>query len=443
MQITETSTDGLRREYKVVITAADMTGRVDAQLKEIGKTVKMPGFRPGKVPMPVLKQRYGQSVLGEVLERAANDATAKVVDEHKLRPALQPKVEIVSFEDGKDLEFKLAYEVLPVFEVADLSGVEVTKPVVEITDEQVDETLTRIASSRKSSQPLTEDRAAAKGDVVVIDFDGSVDGEKRPGMKGEGHELELGTQSFIDTFEDQLVGSRPGEHRTVTVTFPEAYHAPELAGKEAVFEVDVKEIRVPVPAVVDDEFAKGIGFDDLAALKTSIRERLGGEYASVSRMRAKRVLLDRLAELHSFDVPAGMVDVEFEQIWRRLQDELKAGAAGEDQDKDEEKLRAEYRDIAVRRVRLGLVLSEVGSKNNINVTREELNQAVLAEVRRYPGQEREVFDFFKNNPQAVESLRAPVFEDKVVDFILEQVKVTETPVTAEELMRDPEEEEAV
>lgn len=443
MQITETSTDGLRREYKVVITAADMAGRVDAQLKEIGKTVKMPGFRPGKVPMPVLKQRYGQSVLGEVLERAANDATTKVVDEHKLRPALQPKVEIVSFEDGKDLEFKLAYEVLPVFEVADLSGVEVTKPVVEITDEQVDETLTRIASSRKSSQPLTEDRAAAKGDIVVIDFDGSVDGEKRPGMKGEGHELELGTQSFIDTFEDQLVGSRPGEHRTVTVTFPEAYHAPELAGKEAVFEVDVKEIRVPVPAVVDDEFAKGIGFDDLAALKTSIRERLGGEYASVSRMRAKRVLLDRLAELHSFDVPAGMVDVEFEQIWRRLQDELKAGAAGEDQDKDEEKLRAEYRDIAVRRVRLGLVLSEVGSKNNINVTREELNQAVLAEVRRYPGQEREVFDFFKNNPQAVESLRAPVFEDKVVDFILEQVKVTEKPVTAEELMRDPEEEEAV
>lgn len=443
MQITETSTDGLRREYTAVITAADMAGRVDAQLKEIGKTVRMPGFRPGKVPMPVLKQRYGQSVLGDVLERAANDAANQTVEAHKLRPALQPKVEVVRFEDGSDLELKLVYEVLPTFEPADLSGVEVTRPVVEISDEQVDETVARIAASRKKSEPLSEDRPAAKGDVVVIDFDGSVDGEKRPGMKGEGHELELGTQSFIDTFEDQLVGARPGEHRTVNVTFPESYHATELAGKAAVFEVDVKEIRVPVAPAIDDEFAKSIGFDDLAALKTSIRERMGDEYKSVSRLRAKRALLDRLADLHDFDVPAGMVEVEFDQIWRRLQSELQAGEAGEDQEKDEEKLRAEYRDIAVRRVRLGLVLSEIGTRNTITVTRDELNKAVLDEVRRYPGQEQQVFEFFKNNPQAVESLRAPVFEDKVVDFILEQVKVTETPVSAEELMRDPDEEEAV
>ncbi|TWB82563.1 trigger factor [Nitrospirillum amazonense] len=444
MNITETSTEGLRREYTVVIPAADVAGRVDAQLKEIGKTVRMPGFRPGKVPMSVLKQRYGQSVMGEVLDKAMSDSAAKVVEQHSLRPALQPKVEIVKFEveSASDLEFKLAYEVLPEFEPADLSGVAIEKPVVEITDEQVDEAVGRIAAGRKTSAPLTEDRPAAKGDIVVIDFDGSVDGEKRPGMKGEGHELELGSGSFIDTFEEQLEGTRAGDHRTVNVTFPEGYHAAELAGKAAVFEVDVKEVKQAVEATIDDEFAKGLGFDDLAVLKTVIRDRLGGDYTVMSRLRAKRALLDQLAELHSFEVPQGMVDIEFDQIWKRLQDELKAGDAGEDAGKDEEELRKEYRDIAVRRVRLGLVLSEIGQKNNITVAREELNQAVLAEVRRYPGQEREVFDFFKNNPQAVESLRAPVFEDKVVDFILGQVKVTEKPVSAEELMQDPDEEEA-
>ncbi|MDE1145679.1 MAG: trigger factor [Azospirillaceae bacterium] len=444
MNITQTSTEGLRREYTVVIPAADLAGRVDVQLKEIGKTVRMPGFRPGKVPMSVLKQRYGQSVMGEVLDKAMSDSAAKVVEQHSLRPALQPKVEIVKFEaDGaSDLEFKMTYEVLPEFTPADLSGVAIEKPVVEITDAQVDEAVGRIAAGRKTSAPLTEDRPAAKGDIVVIDFDGSVDGEKRPGMKGEGHELELGSGSFIDNFEEQLEGTRPGDHRTVSVTFPEAYHAAELAGKAAVFEVDVKEVKAAVEVTLDDEFAKGLGFDDLAALKTVIRERLGGDYTVMSRLRAKRALLDQLAELHTFEVPAGMVEIEFDQIWKRLQEELKAGDAGEDAGKDEEELRKEYHDIAVRRVRLGLVLSEIGQANNITVAREELNQAVLAEVRRYPGQEREVFDFFKNNPQAVESLRAPVFEDKVVDFILGQVKVTEKPVSAEELMQDPDEEEA-
>jgi len=441
MNITQTSAEGLRREFKVVIPATDLEARVNQELTEIGKTVKMPGFRPGKVPMPILKQRYGQSVMGEVLDKAFNDVSAKTIEDNKLRPALQPKVEITSFEQGKDLEFTMAVEVLPEFEPAGLEGVEIEKPVVTAEDKQVDEAVQRLADARKTSEPIAKARAAKKGDIVVIDFDGSVDGEKRPGMKGEGHELELGTQSFIDTFEDQLVGAKPGEHRTVEVTFPENYHATELAGKKAVFEVDVKEIRKAVPAKIDDDLAKGFGFESLDELKKNIRDRIEGDYKQMSRLRAKRALLDKLAELHSFEVPAGMVEVEFNQIWQRLQDELRRSGAGE-AEKDEEKLKEEYRAIAERRVRLGLVLSEIGRRNNITVGREELGQAVFAEAQRYPGQEREVFEFFKNNPQAVESLRAPVFEDKVVDHILGQIKVTEKPVSAEELMRDPDEDES-
>lgn len=440
MQITETSASGLSREFKVVIPASDLDARVNTKLTEIGKTVRMPGFRPGKVPMPMLKQRYGQSVLGEVVEGAVNDSQAKAIQDNNLRPALQPKVEITSFEPGKDLEYKMTVEVLPEFEPADLSGVEITKPVVTVADEQVQEALQRLASSRKSFEKVEEDRAAATGDALLIDFDGSVDGEKKPGMKGEDYTLELGSGTFIPGFEDQLVGAKAGEHKTVTVTFPAEYHAAELAGKEAVFEVDVKELRAAKDAVIDDEFAKGFGFDDLSKLQDAIRERIGADYGNLSRLRAKRALLDKLAELHDFEVPAGMVEIEFNQIWSRLQQELKDGQVDEeDKDKPEEELKQEYRDIAVRRVRLGLLLSEIGRRNNVTVSREELNKAVIAEVQRYPGQEQQVFEFFKKNPQAIEQLRAPLFEDKVVDHILATVKVNEVTVTADELVKEPDE----
>lgn len=443
MQITETSTTGLRREFKVVVPAKDIESRVQARLSEIGKTVKIPGFRPGKVPLPFLKQRYGQSVMGEVLDDAVNDSSRKAIDDNQLRPALQPKVEVTKFAEGGDLEFSMAVELLPEFEPADMSGIALTKPVVAVDDKAIDEAVKRIADGRKTSEPVAKKRAAKKGEIVVIDFDGSVDGEKRPGMKGEGYELELGSGAFIPGFEDQLVGAKPGEHKTVTVTFPEGYHAAELAGKEALFEVDVKELRVAKPAEVNDEFAKSLGFEGgVDALRAAIRERMEADYGNMSRLRAKRQLLDRLAELHDFAVPQGMVDIEFDQIWQRLQEELKQGGGdAEDKDKDEATLKAEYRAIAERRVRLGLLLSEVGRRNNITVTREELSRAVISEAQRYPGQEQQVFEFFKNNPQAVEGLRAPIFEDKVVDYILGQVKVTESPVSVEELMRDPEEDE--
>jgi len=441
MQITETSADGLRREFKVTIPAADIEQRTQAKLAEIGKTVRMPGFRPGKVPMTILKQRYGQSVMGEVLEEAVNDGSAKAIQDNNLRPALQPKVELGRFEPGADLEVTLKVELLPEVEPADLSGVEIERPVVEVSDERVDEGITRLAAMRKTTEKVEEDREAATGDTLLIDFDGSVDGEKRPGMKGDDYELELGSGSFIPGFEDQLVGARAGEHRTVTVTFPADYHAAELAAKEAVFEVDVKELRTAKPAELNDELAKSYGLEDLAGLRTFLRERMQEDFGRYSRLRAKRKLLDKLAELHDFTVPEGMVDIEFQQIWARLQEELKQeGADAAEKDKDEETLKAEYRDIAVRRVRLGLLLSEIGRRNNVVVTREELNQAVIAEAQRYRGQEQQVFDFFRKNPQAIDSLRAPIFEDKVVDFILGSIKVNDVPVTVDELMKEPDED---
>jgi trigger factor len=439
MQITETSADGLKREYKVVISASDIDEKTNRRLQEVGRSLKVPGFRPGKVPMSVVKQRYGQSVMGEVLEQAVADSSRQALMEQGLRPALQPKIEVTQFDEGKDLEYTMAVELLPDVDPGDLAGIELERPVAEVTDEQVQETLDRLAQSR--AQYETVDRAAEKGDAVVIDFDGSVDGERRDGMKGEGHQLVLGSGSFVDTFEDQLVGTKAGDHRTVAVTFPQEYHAAELSGKEAVFEVDVKEVKATKPTPVDDEFAKTLGLEGLDGLKDMIRQRISQDYAQLSRAKVKRALLDQLAERHSFDVPQGMVDLEFDSIWRRLKDELDRGAAGEDQGKGEDELKAEYRAIAERRVRLGLLLSEIGRRNDVQVTQDELNRAVVAEAQRYPGQERQVFEFFRNNPQAVDSLRAPLFEDKVIDHILGQAKVSERTVSVEELARDPEDGE--
>ena len=441
MNITETSTDGLKRSFRIVISAQDIAAKNAARLEEVRQTVQLPGFRPGKVPLSVVQKRYGGSVLAEVLEALLEDSSRALVSERGLRPALQPKIDVEKYEDGGDLAFNMTVELLPDIEPGDLAGIELERPVADVPDEKVTESLTRIAETTKTTEPVTDDRPAANGDVVVIDFDGSVDGEKKPGMKGEGYELELGSGSFIPGYEEQLVGAKAGEHRSVVVTFPEQYHAPELAGKEAVFEVDVKEIRASVAPALDDEFAKKVGLSGLEELTKMVRERMEREYAGVSRLRVKRQLLDKLAETHDFIVPEGMVEIEFQGIWERLQEEIKAGQAGDDANKSEDELKAEYRAIAERRVRLGLLLSEIGRRNNIEVTQEELNRAVINEARRFPGQERQVFEFFKNTPHAVENLKAPIFEDKVVDFIIELAKVTETKVSVEDLMRDPDEEE--
>ena len=443
MQVTETTTEGLRREFTIVVPAADIEKSVDTRLEEVRRDLRLPGFRPGKVPMPLVKQRYGNSVIGEVLEGEVNRTSQETITARGLKPALQPKIEITSYKPGTPLEYKMALELLPEFEPADFSKIKLTRQVAEVTEAALQEALDKLAKSRRKTQAVTAKRAAKLGDTLVIDFDGSVDGVRMPGMKAEGTALELGSNSFVDSFEEQLVGVKPNDHRQVTVTFPKNYASPDVAGKTAVFEVDVKELREPAETAMDDEFAKEFGFADFAELQTKVRERMAAEYGQLSRQRAKRVLLDKLAETHDFPVPSGMVEMEFNSIWQRLQEELKAGEQDhEDAGKSEDALKAEYHAIAERRVRLGLLLAEVGRRNKIQVQGEELNRAMYDEARRYPGQEMQVIEYFRKNPQAMESLKAPLYEDKVIDFILELAKVTDETVSLEELQRDPDDDTA-
>ena len=440
MQVTETAADGLRREYKIVVDAADIEQRVTERLDDLGGKIRLPGFRPGKIPRKILRQRYGKSVLGEVLEGAVNDTSRETMSDRGIRPAQQPKIEITKFDDGADLEYTMAVEILPDIEPIDFGALKLTRLRCEVTDDTVAEGLTKLAEGRKSFTKVAKARAAKTGDQVVIDFSGSIDGEKRPEMQGADMEVELGSGSLIPGFEDQIAGQKEGEF-TVSVTFPEDYHANELAGKDAVFEVTLKEVREAKTMEVGEDLAKDVGFDDLDGLKDAVRRQTETEFEQVSRARIKRQLLDALAEGHTFEVPAGMVDAEFDSIWKQVEEARKhAGDDDPDAGKSDEELQEEYRGIAERRVRLGLILSEVAQINNLQISQDELNRAIIAEARRHPGQEQQVFEFFQKNPQAVDGLRAPILEDKVVDFILEIAQVEEKPVTQEELLRDPDDE---
>jgi trigger factor len=439
MNVTETAHEGLSRTWRVVVPATEIGENVDKRLTELSKTIKMPGFRPGKVPLSLVKKRYGSSVMGEVLEKTVQDSSAKVLEEKAVRPALEPKIEVVSFADGADLEYTMAVETLPEVEPADLTGLTLERLVAPVDDAAVDEALKRLADGNKQYEPLETPRPAEMGDQLVIDFAGTVDGVARDGMTGEDYPLELGGGNFIPGFEDQLAGVKPGETRTVTVTFPADYHVDELAAKEAVFEVTAKELRAPVKAELDDEFAKKLGLPDLETLKQTVRQQIEGEYGRLTRLKLKRKLMDALAERHDFTVPQGMVNLEFDSIWKQVQGELTA----EEKEKPEDEVKAEYRAIAERRVRLGLLLSEVGRRNNVQVTQEELNAGLIAEARRYPGQEREVIEAYRNNPRLVDALRAPIYEDKVVDHILMTIGLTDKIVTTEELTKDDDEAETV
>ena len=451
MNVTETSSEGLKHEFLVVIDKAEIERQVTAKLNEISKRVKIPGFRPGKIPMPLLKQRYGTSVMGEVLEKTVQDTSGKAVADKGLRPAMQPKIDIKSFEEDGDLEYTLAVEVLPEIEAVAFDGIALEKPTYAVADAEVDEAIAKIAERHKSSEPVKTKRAAKTGDILVIDFKGSVDDESKPGMNSDDFELELGSKSFIDTFEDQLVGAKPGEHKTVTVTFPENYGSTDLAGRQAVFEVDVKELKKSIPASVDDELAKKMGLESLDKLKETVRTQLQTDYDGYTKLKVKRALLDDLAAKHSFPVPQGMVDMEFDAIWKRVEEEMKTapsedgksgGEAGEGEaKKDEAALKQEYRGIAERRVRLGLLLNEIGRGQNLQVTQEEVNRALFTEARNYPGREKQVIEFYRKNPHALENLRAPLYEDKVVSYILGQVKLTDKPVGKEELTRIDEDDD--
>ncbi|MDE0801509.1 MAG: trigger factor [Rhodospirillaceae bacterium] len=437
MQITEKSSEGLKRELSVIVGAQEIEGKITDRLTEVGKQVRLPGFRPGKVPMNLLRKRFGESVRGEVLEATVQESTQKAIEEKELKPAVQPKVDLVTFEEGADLEFSIEVELLPEIVMGDLSSFKIEKLVAEAGDAQIDESVSKMAESNKKSTPLTDKRAAQLSDVVVIDFEGSVDGEKFEGGTAEDFKLELGTGQFIPGFEDQVVGMEIDGEKDVEVSFPDDYHSSDLAGKAAVFKVKLKIIEVLETPEINEEFAKVLGFDDTNSLRKSVKGQIEQDYVYLSRMKVKRELLDHLSEAHSFEVPSSMLDAEFETIWKQVEQAKETDRLDpDDQGKSDDQLRTDYRAIAERRVRLGLLLSDVGTKNNLTVAPEELSQAIGREASRYPGQEQAVVSYYQNNPQAIEQVRAPLFEDKVIDFLLELSQVIEKTVTPEELIEE-------
>ncbi|HYZ60913.1 MAG TPA: trigger factor [Acetobacteraceae bacterium] len=438
MQVTETLSEGLKRGFAVTVPASDIEEKRTKRLAELGKTVKLPGFRPGKVPLSVVRQRFGTAVMSEVLEESVNTATQQVLTDRGLRAATQPKVDVTKLEDKQDLQFTVELELLPEINLPDFGAIQLTRLKAAASDEAVDKAVAEIANRQRELEPVTEDRGAQAGDVLTVDFVGKVDGVAFPGGTGTDVAVELGAGGFIPGFSEGMEGMRPGEERQVSVTFPETYHAQDLAGKAATFDVTAKSIQQRKPAVLDDSLAEKLGFDNLGELRDLVRGQIQREYDSVSRMRIKRELLDALASGASFPVPQSMVDTEFGSIWQRVEADLKQGKLeDEDKGKDEETLKAEYRAIAERRVRLGLLLSEIGRANGLQVTPDEMTRAMRAEAGRYPGQEQQVMEFFRKNPQAAENLRGPIYEDKVVDFILELAKVEERTVTPEELAAEP------
>lgn len=437
MHVTQTHAEGLKREYQVVVASDEIDRRIEDRLKEIGRDARIPGFRPGKAPMSILRQRFGQAVMGEVLEKTVDETSQQAMAEEDLRPAQQPKIELESFDTGSDLQYKMSMELLPDIEPMDFSQLELERLNIQVPDAEVEKALEHMATQAGESSPIEEARPAANGDVVVIDFQGTVDGEAFPGMDAEDHHLELGSTALIPGFEDQLIGAEAGETREVRVTFPDDYGNEALAGKEAVFQVTVKEIREKVAQEIGDEMAQKFGTEDLNDLRDKIRQNFAQHYDQTARQKTKRELLDKLADNHSFTLPPSMVEAEFEQIWQQIeQDRAQGRLDPEDAEKDEDALKSEYRDIAERRVRLGLLLSEVGRLNEIQVSQDELNQALIQEAQRYPGQEQQVFEYYQSNPQALNALRAPVYEDKVVDYILELASVTARDVTPEQLQAE-------
>ena len=439
MQVTETTAEGLKREYRVSIPAKDIDGKVTSKLTEVGKDIQLPGFRRGKAPLPVLKMRLGKSVLGEVLEETLQESVAKTLEDKELKPAMQPKIEIGDYEDGGDLEYTMSLEILPDFTVMDLTSIELERLRIPVADDIVDRAVASFAENRKETEPAPGGHEASAGDVAVIDFRGTVDGEAFDGGAAEDYHLNLGANAFVPGFEDQLIGAKAGDRKDVKINFPDSYPAENLAGKDAVFDVTVKELRTAKLPEIDDEFAKSLGAENLSALREAVKSDIEKDYNSVSRTRLKRDLLDILADGHEFDLPPGMVEVEFEAIWKHYEERKAQDRLDEDEkDKSEEALKAEYRDIAVRRVRLGIVLSAIGAKQEIEVTNEELNRAILREAQNYPGRQREVMEAYQKSAEMRDGLKAPIYEDKVIDYIVELAQITEREATLEEVVAEAE-----
>ena len=444
MQVTETLNEGLKRKLSVTIPATDLNTRLNAKLEELKGQANIKGFRPGKVPLAHIKKMFGRSAMSEVMTDAINATVSETLDERKERAAAQPKVDLPDDQavinnvlDGNaDLAFEVEYEVLPPVTLMQLDGIKLTKPVIDITEEEITAEVNRVFAQNRGYADKGDAGVVETGDRLGLSFVGKIDGKAFDGGTSDHAHLTVGTGEFIPGFEEQLVGMKKGETREIEVTFPADYQSAELAGKTAQFEVNVLHVDGPNTGVLDDEFAKRLGVENVEAMRGAVKTQMESALASMSRQHMKRQILDALDDGHKFDVPAQLVEAEFATIWQRVEHEVKShGRSFEDEGTTEEAAREQYKSIAERRVRLGLVVAEIGNQNEVNVTEEEHQQALIAEVRRFQGQEQQVYDYYRKNTQALAGLRAPVFENKVVDFVAEKGDVTETKMTREELAK--------
>jgi len=451
MQVTETNSDGLKREFKVVVAASDLDARLNDRLAKLKDRVQIRGFRPGKVPVTHLRKVYGRAAMAETIEEVVRETNAKIVTDGGFKLAMDPKItmpesqsEIEGIIAGKsDLAYTVALEVVPKITLADFKQIALEQLTAEVSDAEVEEAVGKIAEQSRPFGPKGEGGKAEKGDRVTVKFTGTIDGQPFEGGTGDDIAVQIGSNTFIPGFEEQLVGTKVGETRTIKTPFPENYLKAELAGKNAEFEVTAKAIDTPGQVTADDAFAKQLGLESIAKLREAVKERIAREHTTASRAKLKRQLLDALDERHKFDLPPTLVDQEFENVWQTVENDLKQqGRTLKDEGTNEDEARAEYRKIAERRVRLGLVIAEIGDKNGIKVTDEEVSRAVVDKARQFPGQEQQVWDYYKNNPQAVASLRAPIYEEKVVDFLTELTQVTDKKVSREELYKDDEADKA-
>jgi len=447
MQVTETLSEGLKREFKVVVSAAELDAKVNLRLDELKSRIQIRGFRPGKVPVAHLKRIYGRSTMAEVIDATVREANNQIVSERGFKLAADPKVMLPTEQEaieklisGKsDLDFKMAVEIVPPIELTDFKTIRLTKLTSEVTDAEIDEAVARITEQNKSYSAKPEGDKAAKDDRVVISFAGTIDGKPFEGGSADNSVVLIGSNAFVPGFEDQLIGIGVGETRTLKVKFPDHYPKADLAGKNAEFVVTAKSVETPSAVMVPDELAKSLGLESLAKLREAVKDRIAREHAAMSRQKVKRALLDALDERHKFEPPPSLVEEEFDRVWKSVLSEMENQKKSfADENTTEEKARAEYRAIAERRVRLGLVLAEIGEKNKITVADDELNRAVTERVRQFPGQERQIYEYFRKNPQGVAALRAPIYEEKVVDFLLELANVTEKKVPREELYEEEE-----
>ena len=444
MKIKELKVEGLSHSYAITVPKEDLAEKLEVKIKEMQPQVSLKGFRPGKVPVGHIRKMFGQSIMKDVVEDIVNETSQKAINDNKIRPAGQPQIDMrANGEDvtkGKaDLEYQLTVESIPEFEPVEPDTLKFTRLTHEADDKELEEEIAKLGEGQKSYKKKAKTAKAKKGDAVLIDFVGTVDGEAFDGGAMEGHQLVLGSGTFIPGFEDQLIGVKAGDELDVKVTFPEPYQAADLAGKDAIFATKVIEVQGEKDAVIDDEFAQKFGLADLEALKAAVSDQYKSQLEMQSRMKLKRAILDELDKKHKFDLPPQMVEAEFSNIWTQVQSEKEAGQLDEDDAKKTDKqLEKDYRKIAERRVRLGLVLAEMGQKQEIQISNEELQQAMIAEARQYPGQEQQVIEFYQKNPQAIAQLRAPIYEEKVVDLIIEKAKVTDKKVTKEVLFEEDE-----